>query len=237
MPEGASSRLLLPVGAAVALAAAAAVWVVPLDFLRPQSITGAETGAPPFPPFQRNKPAVNSAASTDQKKNWLALAEPLEAIRDKPEKVAENVTPIDNPVPKVSIELHWQYLGFAGTADRPAAFLALTPSAQRVVFLNEKIPDANDPDGKVYTIKSIDPQKVVVEHQGVEQTFEIVKHDITLGSSTSPILPTTAKGPRPPIMGGVPGMNSTKPNPTPMVPNGPVSPTTPPPGSPGVRAR
>lgn len=229
MPEGASTRLLLPIGAGVALAASAAVWVVPLEFLKPSAITGSEEGAPPFPPPPKPKPVVDPGAKPEQKKDWLAYAK-IDNLRDKPAVAPEGpgTTVVEQPVtPKV--ELHWQYLGFAGTKERPAAFMAMGSGSQRVVFLNEQVPDANDPNGTLYTIKHIDTEKVVVGHEQSEQTFEIAKRDTDLKA----VAPTKTPKQRPPTMGGVPGIN-------PANPPGPVSPVQPNPTSPntpGVRAR
>jgi len=230
MPEGASTKLLLVIGAGVALAASAAVWVVPMGFLSPKSITGADEGAPPFPDFTPRKAPVDPNANQTAKKDWLALESSLESLRDKPPPVAESepasnageLPPIESP------ELHWQYLGFAGTAQKPAAFMALGANVQRVVFPNDIINDANDPNGAKVTIKTIDLEKVVVESNGKSQTFEIVKRE----SPLNPVLPSASstETQRPTMVGGMPGVS--RPNPAAAPPVGPVSPNTP-----GVRAR
>lgn len=230
MPEGASTKLLLIVGAGVALAASAAVWLVPMAFLSPASVTGTPEGAPPFPDFTKPKPPADPNAVVATGKDWLALQK-IDELRDKPPPapLATEGPGVEPPPQVAQAELHWQYLGFAGTLEKPAAFMSMSASAQRVVFPNDVVTDANDPNGSNVTIKSIDPEKVVVEQNGKEQTFEIIKREASL----TPVLPPATDKPRPTIVGGMPGIKAPGNSPSPATaPQGPVSPNTP-----GVRAR
>jgi len=232
MAESLSSRVLMPGVALVAFGLAVAAYLVPIPALNPANITGSPSGATPFPEFARQKDPLSVPQIDTTPKEWTTLVDGLDRLRDKPtapppELVAEQPT---QPAAPPRIPLDWRYIGFAGTTQNPSAFVTMS-GMQRVVFVNQVIPDIADPnnaDGIV--VRSIEPTQITVSRGRDEETFTLIDRENTLRSrpNTSGRPPFTSSGmPRPisnPGSPGVPGLA------------GPPS-TTRPPGNPGIRAR
>jgi len=235
MAEPLSSRLLMPGVALVAFGLAAAAYLVPIPALNPATITGSPIGATPFPEFERQKDPLSVPQVDTSPKEWTTLVEGLDRLRDKPavpppEAVAE--TPAQPAVPS-RIPLDWRYIGFAGTPQNPSAFVTMS-GLQRVVFVNQVIPDLADPsntDGIV--VRSIEPHMLTVSRGRDEESFKLIDRETGLsnrpGTSGRPPFTSSAL-PRPisnpggaaaPGLAGPPGTNRPPTNP----------------GTPGIRAR
>lgn len=237
MAESLSSRLLMPGVALVAFGLAAAAYLVPIPALNPAAITGSPTGAAPFPEFARQKDPLSVPQVDTTPKEWTTLVEGLDRLRDKPvapppEAVAE--TPTQPAIPP-RIPLDWRYIGFAGTPQNPSAFVTMS-GMQRVVFLNQVIPDLADPnntDGIL--VRSIDPNLLTVSRGRDEETFKLIDRENALRSRPGPAgrPPFTSSSlPRPISNPGAPGAPGF------VGPPGATRPLTPgSPGNPGIRAR
>ncbi len=241
MAESLSSRLLMPGVALVALGLAAAAYLVPIRALDPALITGSPTGATPFPEFARQKDPLAIPVTDTTPKEWTTLVDGLDRLRDKPttpppEMVAEQPA---QPAAPPRIPLDWRYIGFAGTAQNPSAFVTIS-GMQRVVFVNQVMPDLADPNNtEGIVITRIDPTTLTVARGRDEETFKLIDRENSLRSN-----PTTTG--RPPFTSsGLPGPISNPGGPgrpgslgNPMNPGiaGPPG-TVRNPGSPSIRAR
>jgi hypothetical protein len=241
MAERLTKRLVMPVLAAAVAVACAGAWFAPAPFLKPRSITGADTGAPPFPTFQRAKPPEFKNPAVQAKHDWVAVAETLEKLREKPNAVAAVPGPTPPPVSTQPVlpPLDWTYLGFAGSEHAPTAFVQIG-TTQRVIFLNDQIPDEADPQGGTIKVSEILPERITLERGGERQTIEWSPPRRRMPAFSN----DRQTSPRTPPMMGQPAPRGPLPNPgrRPLpgpVPGTPINPgaAIPTPDNPGVRAR
>ena len=168
------SKLAAPAGAIAALAVAVGVWLLPAGALDPK---------PPMPPKPKPIPGQTVkpfAPAEPPVIDWTALAQNLNLLRVPDPVVADTqssgdlITPDQPdeppPPPPPSALASWQYEGYVREADRYIALVRMS-GAQRFVFPDQEITDPSIPGQGVATIKSIDPDRLIVVVDGRE--FEV----------------------------------------------------------------
>jgi hypothetical protein len=176
------SKLAAPAGAFGALAVAVGVWVIPGSALDP---------TPPQPPAPKplpgNAPAILTPPEPPQV-DWAALARNLDRLRAPDPVVTESEAtgqlltpdqPLDEPPPPMTLA-SWQYEGHVQEADRIIALVRIA-AVQRFVFVDQEIKDPSIPGSGLAVIRSIDPERIMVEVNGRE--FE-VKRSVPTNQNT-----------------------------------------------------
>lgn len=99
-------------------------------------------------------------------RDWAGLAQALDRLREPidPTKVADEDEPGEPPgEPPLSppLAINWQYEGYVAEGDRLIALVRIE-SVQRFVFPDQEVQDPSIPGYARATIKSIEPDRLVV---------------------------------------------------------------------------
>ena len=174
-----SIKLLTPLGVLVALALAAGVWFQPLKGLRPE---------PPKP-----EPVSGSGAGgdqptdpEDQNHDWVALAAPLQSLRD-PEVVQtennnqngeEGEDPEEDPRlpappdPYPEILRTWEYIGSIREPQGRFVAIVSVDGRQRFIRESQMVAIPKMPDRPGFEVRSITEEQVIFHAEDKDYTLQ-----------------------------------------------------------------
>ncbi len=163
-PQHANGRSgLTPlIGAAAALAIAAGVWVLPLDWLAPD---GAGVSSRPRPVGAGDD--VDSTAWMPVPDNpWTELVEPLERLRTKPEPVVVDDSEEDEDVPPpvarpTTPKPNWTYEGFISQPNGMVAMVRIG-GVQRFIYPRQVVREDSVGGGPSYRVDTISERALVI---------------------------------------------------------------------------
>ena len=169
-------NILLPVALLISLAAAAAVFVVPLPFLN----TPADTQGPDTLTTNNNNP---SPATIDlpkiEPKDWTQLVEALESTRTPPiislDQVLAEEDEEDEPAPPRNAQLNalqWAYIGNIVEPSRVVACVEMD-GKQAWIIEGQTVSASVGIQPIDVTVQAVSEQEITIEHKGATRTFSI----------------------------------------------------------------
>jgi hypothetical protein len=163
MTQSGSAKLLTPLIAAGAMIALGAAWFAPLP--EPQSSQPVVRIGPADSSEDADAAQVRAVGTTPDH-DWLALAEPLNRLREplvpiEPPETGPDPDPIEPPPPI-------RYLGLVSTSTSKAAALIEIGGQQRFISTGDIVVDESRGD---LVVKEITPEKIIFERSGIETTI------------------------------------------------------------------